>query len=64
MLEGLVGRITPSPEREELWEVASGVMLNMSREWNEAHARVFVCWVSGNGRDSKGVSSGLERAIH
>ncbi|KAJ7109184.1 telomere length regulation protein-domain-containing protein [Mycena epipterygia] len=29
----------------ELWESISAVIL--TREWNESHARIFVCWVSG-----------------
>ena len=52
VLQALVGWMTPSPEREELWEIASGVMLNMNMDWNESHARIFVCWISDG--DSKG----------
>ncbi|KAJ7489899.1 telomere length regulation protein-domain-containing protein, partial [Mycena galericulata] len=29
----------------ELWESISAVIL--TREWNESHARIFVCWVCG-----------------
>jgi hypothetical protein len=49
ILEGVIGRMTPSLEGDELWEVAIGVILNMNKEWTEFHARVFVCWISGSG---------------
>jgi telomere length regulation protein len=54
ILEGVIGPMTPSPEREELWEVATGVILNMSKEWTESHARLFICWISGGGTDLNG----------
>lgn len=54
VLEGVVGRITPSSPREELWEVAIGVIMNTSKEWTESHARLFVSWVSGGGTDFNG----------
>jgi len=54
ILEGVIGRITPSSEREELWECATGIILNMSKEWTESHARLFVCWISGSGTDING----------
>ena len=54
ILEGVIGRMAPSAEREALWEVATGVILNMSKEWTESHARLFVCWTSGSGTDFNG----------
>jgi len=50
LLKGIVGWMTP--EREELWEIGSGVILNMNMDWNESHARIFVCWISSG--DSNG----------
>jgi hypothetical protein len=32
-------------QSQELWDNVSAVILN--REWNEGHARVFVCWAAG-----------------
>lgn len=52
ILEGIVGRMAPS--REELWEVATGVIMSTSKEWTEPHARLFVCWVSGDRMDYNG----------
>jgi telomere length regulation protein len=54
LLTGVIGQIAPSPEREELWEVATGVILNMNKEWTESHARLFVCWISGGGTNFHG----------
>jgi telomere length regulation protein len=54
ILEGVIGRITPSSDREVLWEFATGIILNMSKEWTESHARLFVCWISGSGTDVNG----------
>ncbi|KAJ7694168.1 telomere length regulation protein-domain-containing protein [Mycena rosella] len=40
---GLLGPVVS--DDTELWESVSAVIL--SREWSEAHARIFVCWVAG-----------------
>ena len=52
ILEGVVGRMAPS--REELWEIATGVIMSTGKEWTESHARLFVGWVSGGGTDFNG----------
>ncbi|KAF9466374.1 telomere length regulation protein-domain-containing protein [Collybia nuda] len=43
LLSGLAGSIVP--EKEELWELASAIILE--RDWDIGHARIFVCWMSG-----------------
>ncbi|KDR73411.1 hypothetical protein GALMADRAFT_607283 [Galerina marginata CBS 339.88] len=53
LLDGLVGKITPlgkDSEGRELWEIATSLMMMASRDWPEAYARLFVCWVSGGAR--------------
>ncbi|TFK72508.1 hypothetical protein BDN72DRAFT_792148 [Pluteus cervinus] len=62
LLFNLVGPL--SPEQEELWETAFGVIL--SRNWGEGYARIFVCWVcaSHNGKvDEKALEQVLDRVL-
>ncbi|KAJ7090068.1 telomere length regulation protein-domain-containing protein [Mycena crocata] len=51
LLRGLLGPI--DSDDSELWESISAVIL--TREWNEGHARIFVCWISGIGTDMHGL---------
>jgi telomere length regulation protein len=41
---------TLNSQSQELWENVSAVMLN--RQWDEGHARVFVCWIAGFDSDT------------
>lgn len=49
LLSGITGHITP--DKEELWESASAIVLG--RDWDVGQARVFVCWLSGGSRDGR-----------
>lgn len=42
-LRGVLG--APSEERPELWDALMAAI--SAREWDEGHARVIVCWISG-----------------
>ncbi|KAH7930867.1 hypothetical protein BV22DRAFT_1124623 [Leucogyrophana mollusca] len=42
LLLGILGPLRPDTE---IWDSALAVMA--TRDWNEAHARIFVCWASG-----------------
>lgn len=49
LLAGILGHL--SPEKEELWESASAIIL--SRDWDLGYARIFVCWLSGGSHGGK-----------
>jgi len=51
VLSAIVGKL--SPERPELWEIT--IALITSRNWEEHHARIFVCWVSGGSPEGASV---------
>jgi len=38
-----VGELLPS--KSGLWEIATSLMIG--RDWDESHARIYVCWMSG-----------------
>ncbi|KAG6919990.1 hypothetical protein DXG01_013339 [Tephrocybe rancida] len=46
-LVGITGPVTP--ERDEIWETAMGIIL--SKDWEPSYARIFVCWLSGGSLD-------------
>ncbi|CAK5279612.1 unnamed protein product, partial [Mycena citricolor] len=45
----------------QLWEALSAVVL--TREWNEAHARIFVCWISGPRCNAGALETLLDRIL-
>ncbi|TFK42888.1 telomere length regulation protein-domain-containing protein [Crucibulum laeve] len=49
ILSEVVGCVTP--DKEELWETATSLIIG--RDWDEARARIFICWVSGGSMDGK-----------
>lgn len=49
LLAGMLGPLTP--EKEELWESVSAIILG--RDWDIGYARVFVCCISGGSRGGK-----------
>jgi telomere length regulation protein len=56
LLTAVLGRL--SEDDNQLWEVATGLILN--RDWEESYARIFVCWLadpdSSQRTNTKGMS--------
>lgn len=44
-LNGLIGII--KEDDKHLWDVVSSYILG--QDWNEGHARIFICWLSSSG---------------
>ncbi|KAJ7098107.1 telomere length regulation protein-domain-containing protein, partial [Mycena belliarum] len=60
LLSGFLGPAVSSNDTE-IWESVSAVILG--REWNEGHARIFVCWVCGPRNDLKALQLLLNSVV-
>ncbi|KAJ7063112.1 telomere length regulation protein-domain-containing protein [Mycena amicta] len=57
LLLGVLG----GPDSEDLWE--SSLTAIISREWTEAHARIYVCWISAFGDNGKALERLLDAVV-
>lgn len=44
LLRCILGKL--STDRDELWDAVNAVILG--RDWEEGHARIFICWIAGS----------------